>query len=78
MMKWQDMNKTVCPVCGKAKTNEDTYEVCPVCGWAADYVQRLHPETNGENNISLNEAKARYSKYGTISRKKIVAMGGKL
>ena len=76
-MKSENMNEMViCPVCGKGKVDEGDMTECPVCGWHGDSVQRRHPDWTGENNITLNEAKDRYAKYGTMNRKKIIAMGG--
>lgn len=68
----------VCPVCGKSEIDEGDMTKCPVCGWRADKVQHRYPDTTGENTITLIEAKARYDKYGTISKAKIIAMGGKV
>lgn len=72
------MAKVKCAVCGKAMVEEDDYEECPVCGWCVDRVQEADPDSIAENNISFNEAKRRYAKYGTVSTSKIKEMGIKI
>ena len=72
------MAKGKCAVCGKALVEENEYEECPVCGWCVDRVQEADPDSIAENNISFNEAKRRYAKFGTISARKIKELGGKL
>ena len=51
-----------CPVCGKTVfPHEDSFEVCDECGWEDDALQERNPDdTEGANEMSLNEYKARY------------------
>ncbi len=51
-----------CPVCGKTELEEDG-DVCDVCNWFHDIFQEKYPdEENGENEMSLNQAKAAYAR----------------
>lgn len=72
------MAKGKCAVCGKSIVDEEIYEECPVCGWCVDRIQESEPNSIAENNISFNEAKRRYAKYGTVSTQKILGMGEKI
>ncbi|MCQ2546441.1 MAG: hypothetical protein MJ161_02685 [Clostridia bacterium] len=53
----------LCPVCGRhyfSKSN--SFEICPVCGWEDDRVQKEDPDySGGANEMSLNEARQKYS-----------------
>ena len=60
-----------CPVCGKYYFSEldkvviacYDYIRCPCCGWKNDLFQTENPdETNGENELSLNQYRDEYSK----------------
>jgi hypothetical protein len=58
-----------CPCCGKLTLKEPpggTFLICEVCGWEDDPIQFDDPDyKGGANRVSLNEAKANVSKYGT-------------
>lgn len=58
-----------CPVCGKSKMEADSGVKCPVCEWTEDPVQAVNPDWKGDNNITLNEAKRIYLKYGNINKR---------
>ena len=54
--------KIKCPVCGKGILQYDG-DVCPYCDWFHDIIQEKYPdETNCENEMSLNEARAAWSR----------------
>lgn len=61
-----------CPCCNYL-TYEDIppqgeYEICPVCYWEDDPVQSKDQDyTGGANEVSLNQAKKNFFKYGAIS-----------
>jgi hypothetical protein len=57
------MNRWDCPVCGKSDAYEDIYDFCDVCGWQEDSVQKRNPGWDvGANPVSLNEARAKWSR----------------
>ena len=54
-----DVSLELCPCCGKAQVG--LFDPCPVCGWWNDYAQSADPDfADGENKMSLNEARAAY------------------
>jgi hypothetical protein len=59
-----DGRRSICPCCGEltlAEAPTGTYEICAVCGWEDDNVQFRDPDsTGGANELSLNQARARY------------------
>ena len=59
--------KTVkCPVCGQTELTDDG-DVCETCGWFHDIVQeKYHDEEDGENHMSLNQAKAAYARGARV------------
>ena len=51
-----------CPVCGKSVLYGDG-DVCPECSWFYDAVQQDDPdEEDGENHMSLNQAREAYAR----------------
>lgn len=55
------MKAVRCPVCGQTELIDDG-DVCDVCGWFHDPYQEKRPdEEDGENHMSLNQAKAAYA-----------------
>lgn len=62
-----------CPCCGFLTFKEEpcgNYEICPVCYWEDDCVQNKNPDyVGGANEISLNDAKKNYTKYGAVQLK---------
>ena len=60
----KQMNKALCPVCGKYVFEElNVYDICPVCGWEDDPVQREDLDyEGGANPESVNQARMRYEK----------------
>jgi hypothetical protein len=62
----------ICPVCGiynfSSETSPGTYDICCFCLWENDPVQFANPDyDDGTNNISLNQAKLNFKKYGVIN-----------
>lgn len=56
------MSKLKCPVCEKYYFSEiGVYEDCPICDWTQDSYQEKFSDKKGANNISLNEARKRYT-----------------
>ena len=59
-----------CPCCGCLTLGEEpsgTFEICDVCGWEDDNVQFENPSfEGGANDVSLNQAKENYKKFGAI------------
>ncbi len=56
-----EVKKDICPCCGEAEVG--SFEPCPVCDWWNDYAQSDDPDfAEGENGISLNEARAAWEK----------------
>lgn len=66
---YKTKENVTCPVCGKHTfEREFDHDICPVCGWENEIV--FNPESGGgANGVSLNEARSRYAKYGTIELK---------
>ena len=66
----EENKKYLCPCCGYKTMSlapPNTFDICPVCYWEDDGVQYAKPDyANGANKISLNEAKANFSKFGAI------------
>ena len=59
MKKSKEINKTLCPVCGKAYVEE--YDICEVCNWENDPVQLYKPDlAGGANKMSLHQAQKAY------------------
>ncbi|MBW7905417.1 MAG: hypothetical protein LC135_02880 [Phycisphaerae bacterium] len=58
--------KYPCPCCGLLTLDEKppgTYDICPTCGWEDDPVQYRQPDfAGGANELSLNEARARFER----------------
>lgn len=55
----REIEKIVCPVCGKTKVGE--YDICPICNWENDPIQLDHPDlSGGANHMSLKEAQTAY------------------
>ncbi|UNI72457.1 MAG: cysteine-rich CPCC protein [Chaetfec virus UA24_244] len=60
-MNTNEINKILCPVCGKEAVRE--YDICPVCNWENDLIQLERPDLGGgANAMSLNEAREAYLK----------------
>ena len=54
-------SKHSCACCGKCYVN--FYDICDICGWQDDILQNKKPDyKGGANQMSLNEAKAAFSK----------------
>jgi len=60
-----------CPCCGYLTVTElECYEICPVCNWEDDPYQSKNPDyAGGANQMSLNQAKANFSKFGASSER---------
>ena len=59
MKKSKQINKFLCPVCGRFYVDE--YDICECCGWENDPVQFQKPDfQGGANEMSLNQAKNAY------------------
>lgn len=59
MKKSNEINKVLCPVCGKAHVDE--YDICEVCNWENDPIQLEKPTlAGGANKMSLNQARKAY------------------
>jgi hypothetical protein len=61
--------KVECPVCQFLAFDKDdfpgSYCICSECGWEDDNLQYLDPNyEGGANNVSLNQAKENFKKYG--------------
>ncbi len=53
-----------------AKKESGTFDICPVCYWEDDKVQNEDPNyEGGANEVSLNQAKKNYKKYGAIQER---------
>ena len=54
--------KHLCPVCGLTTFSDvASFEICEVCDWQDDLYQLNRPdEDGGANNLSLNQARAKY------------------
>ena len=63
-------NKYQCPCCCYYTFDEplgNTFADCPVCFWKDDGVQLNDPNyEGGANNMSLNQARENFKKYGVI------------
>lgn len=65
------MNQALpCPCCGFLTLSEPSgnYDICPVCFWEDDPAQLAQPKfTGGANEVSLEQARLNYSKFGASS-----------
>lgn len=60
------MKKIKCPVCGNGTMQYDG-DVCGCCKWFHDLVQEDNPdEEDGENHMSLNQARAAWARGETV------------
>ncbi|MGM9508121.1 CPCC family cysteine-rich protein [Larkinella sp. GY13] len=63
-------DKYKCPCCGYLTLDvkaDNTFQICPVCFWEDDGVQLNDPTyEGGANNISLDQARENFKKYGAI------------
>ena len=66
------MNKE-CPCCGNYTIDSDDEiicDICPVCFWQYDDVAHDKPDTMlGANNVTLNEARNTYLRFGASEQK---------
>lgn len=65
-----------CPVCQTYAFSKDTfpgsYDICNTCRWEDDDVQFKDPDfEGGANDVSLNEARRNFQKYGISDPSKI-------
>lgn len=59
MKNLNEINKSICPVCGKGYVED--YDICEYCGWENDPVQFENPNlAGGANEMSLNQARKAY------------------
>ena len=59
MKNLSEINKILCPVCGKFHVEE--YDICEICNWENDPIQLRKPDfEGGANKMSLNQAKKAY------------------
>ncbi len=74
-METDDDKSFPCPCCGFLTMDEPTrgtFDICVVCGWEDDEVQFNDPDCRGgANHISLNEARANYSKFGAVKKESL-------
>ncbi len=65
--------KYQCPCCGYYTFENEpdgNYDICPVCFWEDDPFQAQDPEmTGGANGVSLNEARANFTKFGACEER---------
>lgn len=63
-----ESSKYMCPVCGKYDFKEyDSLDICPVCHWFDDFVGQKYPDrAEGENKLSLDEARRKYREKQTV------------
>ncbi len=63
--------KYVCPCCGyRTLSEKGSYEICPVCYWEDDPVQERDPEyAGGANDLSLEESRNNYKKFGACEER---------
>ena len=76
MIENNDFNTTepirfCCPCCGYYTLESvGEYEICPVCFWEDDPLQREKPDyEGGANELSLNECRENYKKYGACEER---------
>lgn len=62
-----------CDCCGYYTLEHKRDDICPVCEWQEDIVQKNELDSTGGANyeISLNEAKKNYKKFGVFNKKYI-------
>ena len=63
-----------CPCCGYYTLESvGEYEICPVCFWEDDPLQREKPDyEGGANELSLNECRENYKKYGACEERLVL------
>lgn len=62
-----------CPCCGYyTLTESGQWEICDVCFWEDDPIQAASPDLEaGANNMSLNQARKNFEKYGAVDEKSV-------
>ena len=72
-MQTEDYKMYPCPCCGFLTLGEPppgTFIICHVCGWEDDAVQFDNQDfQGGANDLSLNEARSNYAKFGAVDKK---------
>ena len=67
-MSLEENEKYRCPCCGYKTLDlppPNTFDICDVCFWEDDGVQFRRPDyRGGANDVSLNEARANFRKFG--------------
>lgn len=65
------MSDKNCACCGNPTLDEDSiFDICPVCFWQDDEVQNSDPDyAGGANQISLNQAKLNFQKFGACEQR---------
>ena len=58
-----------CDCCG-AYTVEEEFDICKFCGWEQDRSQRKDPDSLGANNVTLNEARENFKRFGKAEGKR--------
>lgn len=64
--------KIACLVCGhKTIMHRGSFEICPVCFWEEEGAvdQPNAPKGGPNGNLSLNQARANYEKFGAIEER---------
>lgn len=62
---FEDKKPMICDCCGREMPSDFcSFQICGVCGWQEDSYQAVHPDEDGANDISLNEARKRYKETG--------------
>ena len=71
MSETENIEKFKCPCCGYyTLPGAGAYDVCPVCFWEDDPVQEEEPDlAGGANDLSLNESRENYKKYGACEER---------
>ncbi|KEQ12214.1 CPCC family cysteine-rich protein [Endozoicomonas numazuensis] len=53
-----------------SSNSDSSFDICPVCYWENDCIQNENPDyEGGANDISLNQAKENYKKYGASDKR---------
>ncbi len=67
------VSKYLCPCCGFNTLEFEppgSFDICPVCFWEDDNIQFNDPSYwGGANEMSLNEARENFKKFGAKSAK---------